>query len=333
MDLLRENRVQKRLKKNLEFEETSNDNKKFKKDLDEFEGSAVKMEGEERRHEIKHQPFEKIVESAPIEEDGKDRNMREKFVTMEIDDLFGTKLDQEIVEKDVPERLQIKLNGRFNPSEMEIELEAKWIFNIIIDSLDSSKDVRIASKIQEIEKKIHRVLRMLRCEYHDIPFITKYRMNELIPELQPQDVYHIFELDIEYGKFQIQKKIYEEFFSKLSEFGTDDKIFEHYKNQIFYTKSMRDLKDFVPLINFYKSYYQKELEQAIQNSGKKVPVQKKDLVYNARQQKLDEFSSKCMLHSIHLLENMHENNQIHKPNNPQNIGPKDMAREYIKIDS
>jgi hypothetical protein len=31
-------------------------------------------------------------------------------------------------------------------------------------------------------------------------------MNELIPELEPKDVWRIFNLDVEYGKFQIQKK-------------------------------------------------------------------------------------------------------------------------------
>ena len=201
---------------------------------------------------------------------------------MEIDDLFGTKLDQEIVERDIPERLQIKLNNRFNPSEEDLSVEAKWIYNIIIDQLESCKYVHTASKIQDIEKKINRVLKMVRCEYHDLPFITKYRMNELIPELEQKDVFTIFELDVEYGKFQIQKKIYEDFITNLSEFGLDDKIFEHYKNQIYYTKNMRDLNDFQALINFYKSFYQSDLEKIIQNSGKKVPVVKKDLVQMAR---------------------------------------------------
>ena len=50
---------------------------------------------------------------------------------------------------------------------------------------------------------------------------------------------------------------------------------DHYKNQIFYIKNQRDLNDFVPLMNFYKSYYQKELTSVMSNTGKKLPVQKK----------------------------------------------------------
>jgi len=50
---------------------------------------------------------------------------------------------------------------------------------------------------------------------------------------------------------------------------------DHYKNQIFYIKNQRDLNDFVPLMNFYKSYYHKELSSVMSNTGKKLPVQKK----------------------------------------------------------
>ena len=48
----------------------------------------------------------------------------------------------------------MKVGGRFKPSEAEMEKEAEWIFNIIIDTLDQSKDQSFASKIQEVKKKI-----------------------------------------------------------------------------------------------------------------------------------------------------------------------------------
>ena len=73
---------------------------------------------------------------------------------------------------------------------------------------------------------------------------------------------------------------------------------DHYKNQIFYIKNQRDLNDFVPLMNFYKSYYHKELSSVMANTGKKLPVQKKEFVFNARQRRLDEFSRRCMLNPI-----------------------------------
>jgi len=65
-------------------------------------------------------------------------------------------------------------------------------------------------------------------------------------------------MDIEYGKFQIQKKHCEDFFTKISEIGSANGNavhMEHYKNQIYHVKNQRDLNDFQPLINFYKSFY------------------------------------------------------------------------------
>jgi len=67
------------------------------------------------------------------------------------------------------------------------------------------------------------------------------------------------------------------------------------------------------LINFYKSYYQKELEVVVMNKTKKLPVPKREFVFNARQKKLDEFSRRCLLSPIEIVENINEDRQIHKP--------------------
>lgn len=51
------------------------------------------------------------------------------------DDVFTTPEDTEILERDIPERLQIKLKNRLNPLDEEIVEESEWIFHIIIESL------------------------------------------------------------------------------------------------------------------------------------------------------------------------------------------------------
>jgi transcriptional accessory protein Tex/SPT6 len=70
----------------------------------------------------------------------------------------------------------------------------------------NSGDKNFTQRIPEIKSKILKVLRFLRSEKFDVPYITRYRQDELIPDLQPEDVWKIFNLDIEYGKFQVQKK-------------------------------------------------------------------------------------------------------------------------------
>ena len=131
------------------------------------------------------------------------QTLKDKFVTEDIDDLFGTERDLEIAEQDIPERLQIKLSDRFNPDKKEIDDEATWIFDNHINSLSASRDMILVQKIQDIKIKIQQVLEYIRCMNYDVPYITRYKMHDLSPELEPRDVWFIFNIDIEYGKFQI----------------------------------------------------------------------------------------------------------------------------------
>lgn len=39
-------------------------------------------------------------------------------------------------------------------------------------------------------------------DYFDVPYITEYRKIDYMKELDADDVWAIFNLDIEYGKFQ-----------------------------------------------------------------------------------------------------------------------------------
>ena len=50
----------------------------------------------------------------------------------EVDFLLSTAQDKEIEQKDIPERLQVRLAGRFDPSNEELKEEADWIYNNIL---------------------------------------------------------------------------------------------------------------------------------------------------------------------------------------------------------
>lgn len=97
---------------------------------------------------------------------------------------------------------------------------------------------------------------------------------------------------------------------------------------------MRDLEDFTPLMNFLKSYYATELQSMkVNTSGKKVPLERKDFVAEARTRKLDQFCRRCLLHPIELGWNLFEDKMIHFPPQSQNVKLFDMAREYLSEDA
>lgn len=55
----------------------------------------------------------------------------DKIMLDETEDVFMSPQDKEIVEADVPERLQIRLKNRLNPTDENLRQEAQWIYNII----------------------------------------------------------------------------------------------------------------------------------------------------------------------------------------------------------
>lgn len=153
------------------------------------------------------------------DDDRKQNNeLRDYFMTDDIDDLFGTPEDQEIAEKDIPERLQIRLKNRMNTSDEVLKREAEWIYSIIWEQNDQRDNGGI-QKTQDNYDKIIKVLKMIRNDQFDVPFITKYKLADLLPELGPDHIWKIFNLDIEYGKFEIQKKQIEDFFNQIKNFS------------------------------------------------------------------------------------------------------------------
>lgn len=127
---------------------------------------------------------------------------------------------------------------------------------------------------------------MIRIDQFDVPFITKYKVADF-PEFSPEHIWKIFNLDIEYGKFEVQKKQIEDFFNQIKNFSDQNHDIAQVINQIHYVNNHRDLKDFYALVDFYKSYYQKELEEVALNNGRKLPVKRVMFVRTAREKKLD----------------------------------------------
>lgn len=77
--------------------------------------------------------------------------------------------------------------------------EIYWIYNRLID------DTKRESLLQYedfVKIKIGKVLKAFKRDKMDIPMFAKYRKYEYMKELFESDVWAIFNLDIEYGKFK-----------------------------------------------------------------------------------------------------------------------------------
>jgi len=82
--------------------------------------------------------------------------------------------------------------------ERDIANEVEWIYSKLATNKVRNE---LVYKEQQVKFKIDKVLRDFRCEYKDIPFIVKYRKLIYKSELNEEDIWSIFNLDIEYGRF------------------------------------------------------------------------------------------------------------------------------------
>ena len=110
-------------------------------------------------------------------------------------------------------------------------------------------------------------------------------------ELDEQDVWMIFNLDLEYAKYKEQKAQILAFIKKVMQFDPELRV---YQEELQFVKNQNQLNDFSPLITFLKSYYIEELSMLPEESKKRVPG-RTDLVQNSRKYRIDEFARQCML--------------------------------------
>lgn len=75
---------------------------------------------------------------------------------------------------------------------------------------------------------------MFRTEYLDVPMITKYRKFEYTKELDETDVWHIFNLDIEYGKYKQQKQQITNFIKKVMQFNP---MLRQYEEELHFVRN------------------------------------------------------------------------------------------------
>ena len=128
--------------------------------------------------------------------------MEELINADEIDDPFSTPYDKQIEAKDICERLQVRLKDRMNPSAEEINTEAEWVFDKLMQYASLKIDPEgnymgpefkydMLLRKKDAKAKIIKVLTMLRKDLLDVPMIAAQRMFEYKDELDEDSIWII----------------------------------------------------------------------------------------------------------------------------------------------
>jgi len=101
----------------------------------------------------------------------------------------------------------------------------------------------------DTRSKVHKVIMLFRYEKCDIPMIVKYRRYEYAPELDEDAIWHVFNLDQEYGKFQRVKAQITEFLLRVIKYEPHTKT---YIDELQCAMSQSDLNNFNALIRYLR---------------------------------------------------------------------------------
>jgi transcription elongation factor SPT6 len=266
----------------------------------------------------------------------KEEIVREIFEPAEVKEKFITTEDEIVRETDVAERLQHRLNRREFPDEQEMIEETEWLLQKL--------QVRKPSvSVDNLRRKITSFLALYRGEKFEIPFIAKYRIHMLHPEIEgEQELWDIYRWDAEWGHFYETKpkmkaivhhaaKNAKRLF-KDKPIEPDDKVLVSHGipgeipsdvKELLESHSpfeyMHELHDLQHFIDVHIYTYKDVLDNRRRSYN---------ILVEARKNELNKFELDSGLTVIQAAENINARQQIHKPAKPTHK-PSDLAFEKL----
>ena len=258
------------------------------------------------------------------------------FEPSELKAQFVTNEDDVIRETDIAERLQHRLRHREFPTENEITYETDWLSRrmaLLKPSLN----------VETLKEKITYFLALHRVEKYEIPFIARYKIHLLSPEIENEsDLWLLYRWEGEWGSFYAKKeklatiittaakntrkaargKILEENAKVLSCWGEPGDIPKYVSELMLacspfeYMSEVQDLQHYVD-VHVYNYAEVKDRRKKSTN-----------LVVEARRNNLMNFVAKAGLTPIQISENIKANDSIHKTAK-QTTKPQELAFEFL----
>jgi hypothetical protein len=268
-----------------------------------------------------NQIFADDSESDDEEIKQKEEPIHDRNLDLEMGLQTDEELRNEIAKVDIPERLYTRLRDRLDPTEDELEDEAKWIFA-------AKKHWKgYHSGEEKTIESIKGVLRHVRKNHFDIPFIATYRCYLFQQELQTSDFYEIYEMDLEWNNFSKTKKAITEKLDAIRTHISDAEVIDECLST---ANNNNDLHDVHQYITFCRSIIP---EFAVQKSRLR-DVRKKQyaLIIDA---KIDKFAKEIALRPSDFAKNLRANAMVVKmkrmPTSPSIMGDQYLSEKMITV--
>ncbi|XP_076670314.1 transcription elongation factor SPT6 isoform X2 [Andrena cerasifolii] len=143
-----------------------------------------------------------------------------------------TDIDNEVRTTDIPERMQLRsipITPTTEGSD-ELELEAEWIYKqAFCQPTISVQDAHLNEEAKERAKKgpqtvgkIKKALDFMRNQNFEVPFISFYRKEYVLPELNINDLWKIYKFDAKWCQLKQRRESLLRLFAKMRNYQLDE---------------------------------------------------------------------------------------------------------------
>ncbi|XP_018043694.1 PREDICTED: transcription elongation factor SPT6 isoform X1 [Atta colombica] len=143
-----------------------------------------------------------------------------------------TDMDNEIRNTDIPERMQLRSVPVTSVQEGsdELDLEAEWIYKqAFCKPTVSIQDAHLNAEAKERARKgpqtigkIKKALDFMRNQHFEVPFISFYRKEYVLPELNINDLWKVYKFDAKWCQLSQRKENLLKLFDKMRNYQLDE---------------------------------------------------------------------------------------------------------------
>ncbi|KYN09622.1 Transcription elongation factor SPT6 [Trachymyrmex cornetzi] len=197
-----------------------------------------------------------------------------------------TDMDNEIRNTDIPERMQLRSVPVTSVQEGsdELDLEAEWIYKqAFCKPTVSIQDAHLNAEAKERARKgpqtigkIKKALDFMRNQHFEVPFISFYRKEYVLPELNINDLWKVYKFDAKWCQLSQRKENLLKLFDKMRNYQLDeimknpdaplpDNVRVIKDDDIERLKNVQTSEELNDVYNHFMLYYSHEI-QAMQES-------------------------------------------------------------------
>lgn len=154
-----------------------------------------------------------------------------------------TKDDEIIRMTDLPERYQIDRKGFPAPDEIQLTQESLFIARQLMKESATHGVHQTLTLDNPLVRAVTQILKFIRVEYLEVPFIAVHRKDYFVPHLSAADLWRVYDLDEKFLTLEMKKKGLRASFEEIQKLSEGAQTDEYANEQIEKASGLDEITD------------------------------------------------------------------------------------------